>query len=832
MKKFILFVLLGLGSLVYSQVSPQLINYQGVARSLTGQPITGVIGVKVEIHQGSATGPISFTEVHNVLTNQFGIFNIQIGKVNTTQFPLIDWSTGSYFIEVSIDPAGGTSYSSVSNQQLISVPYALYADKAKNASQTQITASSNVTVSSAGTNTYNLVVPNYVAGNNVTITPTTGNNYVIDAANSSTSSSVPYSLTVNAPNTVINSANSGTLNIVSPNITITGGGGSVTTNALPNYVLNIPTVAITPTPGGLSVVQGPFSYTVGVAGGPWLGATTNVILATSTNNVGVGTNAPVAKLEVSANPASTNNAIAAYAQQGNGILATTASTNAISKAVIGSNSGDGEGVYGTALATSTVIAGVHGQNTGGGAGVAGDNTSANASPGSHGVRGEANSTSLLAAGVYGKNWGNGAGVFGENTSAISSNGANGVMGKTSNISNGANGVLGENSGNGAGVSGSHTSSGSSANGHGVNGITYNTHPLSAGVNGVSYSVGSGVMGVTSSSSTGAAGVSASNTGQGHGVYGQTTSNNGGSAGVYAVNNGGGQGMYAISNQTNSATGHGIYAITNSNNTQAAGVKAQNNGINGGAGVFATTTSSVAPGVYGENYGLGNGVFGRANSTNSSVTTAGVQGNHYGAGYGVLGMTNSSNSYFSAVYGQNNGAGSGVMGLTSSSDVNSAGVYGLNNGTGVGVKASLPTGIVAGGLNAALLVENGHIKTVGAVPTHTTYNFSGFTAGVFGLGGSMISANDIKGTVTFYTPNGFTGVVAGAFIEQTIAFAKPYNTAPTVVITPQVDMLNFEYLVKNISTAGFTIRVYRSSNSALPTNALANYEFKFNYIVIE
>ncbi|HMQ77824.1 MAG TPA: hypothetical protein PKE21_17120, partial [Flavobacteriales bacterium] len=61
-----------------------------------------------------------------------GLFTVGVGEGSPTSgtFSAIDWSAGPYFVEVGLDPAGGTAYSSIGVQQLLSVPYALYATKA------------------------------------------------------------------------------------------------------------------------------------------------------------------------------------------------------------------------------------------------------------------------------------------------------------------------------------------------------------------------------------------------------------------------------------------------------------------------------------------------------------------------------------------------------------------------------------------------------------------------------------------------------------------------------------------------------------------------------
>src|ERR1041385_2068334 len=134
--------------------APQAINYQGVARNTAGVPIVGNIAVKVDIHKNAPAGAIVCSEVFNVTTNAFGIFNVRIGSVSPSQFGTIGWGAGTYYAGVSIDPNNGSNFGSeISNQQLVSVPYALYAEKAGNpAPPVNITTSSNATVTPVGTN--------------------------------------------------------------------------------------------------------------------------------------------------------------------------------------------------------------------------------------------------------------------------------------------------------------------------------------------------------------------------------------------------------------------------------------------------------------------------------------------------------------------------------------------------------------------------------------------------------------------------------------------------------------------------------------------------------
>jgi hypothetical protein len=112
---------------------PQAFNYQAVARNSSGNLLANqAVGIKLIIHQGSASGTIVYSETHSTTTNQFGLFTVSIGQgtVVTGTFASITWSSGNYWLEAQLDPAGGTSYTSMGASQLLTVPYAMYAANA------------------------------------------------------------------------------------------------------------------------------------------------------------------------------------------------------------------------------------------------------------------------------------------------------------------------------------------------------------------------------------------------------------------------------------------------------------------------------------------------------------------------------------------------------------------------------------------------------------------------------------------------------------------------------------------------------------------------------
>jgi len=132
---YIFIVILALSTLsIYAQ-APKFFKYQAVARDATGQVIANQpIGFRINLLKGSQDGTVIFSETHAVTSNSFGLVNIAIGsgKVETGHFSTISWGADKYFIMIEMDETGGTNYQRIGTSQLLSVPYALYAETSGN----------------------------------------------------------------------------------------------------------------------------------------------------------------------------------------------------------------------------------------------------------------------------------------------------------------------------------------------------------------------------------------------------------------------------------------------------------------------------------------------------------------------------------------------------------------------------------------------------------------------------------------------------------------------------------------------------------------------------
>ena len=110
--------------------APAGLSYQAVIRDASNALLANqAVGMRISLLQGNANGSVVYTETHTPVTNAIGLVSIEIGSgaVISGNFDSIVWANGPYFIKTETDPTGGNNYSLTSTQQLLSVPYALYA---------------------------------------------------------------------------------------------------------------------------------------------------------------------------------------------------------------------------------------------------------------------------------------------------------------------------------------------------------------------------------------------------------------------------------------------------------------------------------------------------------------------------------------------------------------------------------------------------------------------------------------------------------------------------------------------------------------------------------
>ncbi len=111
---------------------PEKLNYQAVARSVSGQPLTNSkISIRLSILDSSGAGQTVYSEARVVTTSALGLFSFAIGGPGayavTGSITAVNWSTGGKYLKVEMDPQGGSNFVDLNSTELLSVPYALYA---------------------------------------------------------------------------------------------------------------------------------------------------------------------------------------------------------------------------------------------------------------------------------------------------------------------------------------------------------------------------------------------------------------------------------------------------------------------------------------------------------------------------------------------------------------------------------------------------------------------------------------------------------------------------------------------------------------------------------
>ncbi len=143
MKRILLFIFLLTGFYIISAQVPQKMSYQAVIRNSSNQLVANqTIGVEISIMQYSPNGLPVYIETHTPTTNANGLISIEIGTGTPCvgcSFQYIDWSAGPYYLKMGTDLRGGQNYNVSGSQQILSIPYALYAKEAESVDFQNIT---------------------------------------------------------------------------------------------------------------------------------------------------------------------------------------------------------------------------------------------------------------------------------------------------------------------------------------------------------------------------------------------------------------------------------------------------------------------------------------------------------------------------------------------------------------------------------------------------------------------------------------------------------------------------------------------------------------------
>ena len=109
-------------------------NYQAVARDATGKLLSKkTVFLRVNLLSDGPAGNAVYTEVHQVTTNENGLFNLVIGKGENkgTAFQTIPWAEKNIWLELALSESKKEAFSVIGASQLLAVPYAYHAGSAE-----------------------------------------------------------------------------------------------------------------------------------------------------------------------------------------------------------------------------------------------------------------------------------------------------------------------------------------------------------------------------------------------------------------------------------------------------------------------------------------------------------------------------------------------------------------------------------------------------------------------------------------------------------------------------------------------------------------------------
>lgn len=299
---------------------PKLINYQGIARDVTGAPITNTI-ISIKFNISTVSDPNFYTETQTgIQVNALGLFTTKIGA--NTPLPLTGWQNTPVILNTLID-INGSGFVSLSPQVLSSVPYALHAETAGFAPPPSLTFSNNVlfvgtnsvtlpgasvltpgtgltinsgtivntapdktvTIASSGNAQVNQSYPNFTVNVNPQILAIVSNTITL----SNGGGSVVLPQTSTTPNTTltpsgivaITSSGTNTFNISVPSPTFNAVGGTTISGTYPNYTIGSPNYSITFPTAGTAVISNGLSNSNAAIPQPTLTGTSGITVTGS-----------------------------------------------------------------------------------------------------------------------------------------------------------------------------------------------------------------------------------------------------------------------------------------------------------------------------------------------------------------------------------------------------------------------------------------------------------------------------------------------------------------------------------------------------------------------
>ena len=133
MNKILLTILVTV-MLAVSVMAQDAIRYQGVAFDQDGNAIlSSDISLLMTVVENDPNGNFTYIEAHDVTTGDEGQFEVEIGRGTPVigDFSDVNWLSTAHYLQVAVDPNGGTDYLEAGTTEFLSVPYAMHATVAQ-----------------------------------------------------------------------------------------------------------------------------------------------------------------------------------------------------------------------------------------------------------------------------------------------------------------------------------------------------------------------------------------------------------------------------------------------------------------------------------------------------------------------------------------------------------------------------------------------------------------------------------------------------------------------------------------------------------------------------
>ena len=219
MKKLFTLLALITTMAIFAQ-APQGFNYQATVRNSAGALITNqIVGFKFSIKQTSASGTTVYSETQYVTPDNLGQVSLVVGTglpSTTATFAAINWASGTYYLAIELNT--GSGFLAMGTTQLLSVPYAFYANSAGNINFPNGTNAGDILnwtwngtswIPKSSIPTAQLpLITTITATNTLTPSPSSGGTITSDGGYSITSKGVCWSVNPNPTNND-NSTNNG-----------------------------------------------------------------------------------------------------------------------------------------------------------------------------------------------------------------------------------------------------------------------------------------------------------------------------------------------------------------------------------------------------------------------------------------------------------------------------------------------------------------------------------------------------------------------------------------------------------------------------------------------